>query len=85
MSLQGRAGCPAEREGTCEGCGKPGATVELWYPGWEGSRPVKLHRSRACAVAARDRLGGRPYLSEQDGRLLQAVKVYVAELRGVGT
>ena len=65
----------------CEGCGKPGATEELWYPDPMGSRPVMLHRDRACAVAARERLGGRPFRSEQEVRMLKNAKAYGAWLR----
>lgn len=67
----------------CEGCGQPGATEELWYPEWRGSRPVALHASRSCAVAARDRLGGRPFLSEQDAALLRGMAEYCEWLRTV--
>lgn len=67
----------------CEGCGQSGATEELWYPEWRGSRPVALHASRSCAVAARDRLGGRPFLSEQDAALLRNMAEYCKWLHEV--
>lgn len=66
---------------TCEGCGLPGASTELWYPAWSGSQPVALHANRTCAEAARDRLGGRAFLAARDVRLLIAVREYADELR----
>lgn len=66
---------------TCEGCGLPGATVKRWYPSSWGSRPVALHASPACALAARDRLGGREFLSEQNARMLKGMLEYVGWLR----
>lgn len=65
----------------CEGCGEPGATTELWYPAWAGSHPVALHANRACAETARDRLGGKRFLSEQDVRLLKGVRLWAEELQ----
>lgn len=60
----------------CEGCGGPGATTELWYPSFWGSRPVALHESRSCALEARGRLGGRTFLSSAEARLLTAAREY---------
>lgn len=66
---------------TCEGCGRGGATAELWYPDVLASRPVALHESRACAEAARARLGGRPYLAAADGLLLRGAHDCATDLR----
>lgn len=46
----------------CEGCGKDGATEKLSYPGPLGLHAVSLHRDRVCALAAKEKLGGKAFV-----------------------
>jgi hypothetical protein len=57
--------------------------VELWYPDSWGSRPVALHARRACALEARERLGGWAFLAPEDVRLLVMAREYAAWLAAV--
>jgi hypothetical protein len=51
---------------TCEGCGKDGATEKLSYPGPLGLHAIPLHRDRACALAAKAKLGGKAFVPEPE-------------------